>query len=130
MTTPKNAPVDHVRLGAIQAAIWANETDSGLRYSVTFERRYFDAKAEEWKSSGSYNRDDLLVLAKAADLAHSRIHELQTLSRAKQPETADEADASETQSPPPAHAAGGASASDSSTPTRAARTRSRSGAGR
>jgi len=129
MTTPKNVPADHVRLGAIQAAIWANESENGLRYSVTFERRYFDAKANDWKSSGSYNRDDLLVLAKAADLAHSRIHELQALSKAKQPEAADEADASETQSPPPAHAAGGASASNS-TATRAARAKPRAGAGR
>ena len=130
MTTSKNAPVDHIRLGAVQAAIWANDTENGVRYSATFERRYFDAKANDWKSSGSYNRDDLLVLAKVADLAHSRIHELQALTKAKQLEASDEVDAPETQSPPPAHAAGGASASDASTTTRAGRARSRSGAGR
>ena len=53
----------------IRAAIWANDTESGTRYNVTFERSYRDG--ENWKSTHSFGRDDLLVLAKAADLAHT-----------------------------------------------------------
>ena len=132
MTTSKNAPVDHVRFGGIQAAIWRNDTENGPRYSVTVDRRYFDEKEQKWKSTSSFNRDDLPLVGKAVDLAHTKIYELQSADRAasRQDGSADQADASETQSPPPAQAAGGASASDSSTPTRAARAKSRSGAGR
>jgi hypothetical protein len=38
---------------------------------VTFERVYKDG--EEWKSSHSYTRDDLLALAKLADWAFTWI---------------------------------------------------------
>lgn len=105
----KTTPVDHVRLGAISAAIWANDTDSGVRYGVTLERRYFDQKTEKWNSSTTFNRDDLLVLAKVADLAHSRIHDLQAASRSQDREQQDDGD--NTQSSPPARRAGGTFAS-------------------
>ena len=44
------------------------------------ERRYTDAN-DEWQSSKSFGRDELLVLAKAADLANSRVYELQSADR-------------------------------------------------
>jgi hypothetical protein len=69
---PRNAPPVHeVRIGLIKAAIWANKTDDGVRHNVTFERSYRDG--EEWKTTSSFGRDDLLVLAKVADLAHTWI---------------------------------------------------------
>ena len=58
-------------MGAIKAAIWKNDTQSGVRYNVTFSRLYKDG--DEWKSTDSFGRDDLLVLAKVADQAHSWI---------------------------------------------------------
>ena len=70
---PKDKPVHEVRLGAIKAAIWRNDTPNGVRFNVTFARLYRDA--DEWKSTDSFGRDDLLVLAKVADQAHSWIHE-------------------------------------------------------
>ena len=70
----KNPPVGKVRVGLITASIWANETDKGTFHNVTFERRYKDAQGN-WQSSHSYNADDLLALAKAADLAHTKIVE-------------------------------------------------------
>ena len=66
-----NKPAHEVRLGAIKAAIWKNDTQSGVRYNVTFSRLYKDG--DEWKSTESFGRDDLLVLAKVADQAHSWI---------------------------------------------------------
>ena len=69
----KTPPVDKVRVGLVTASIWKNQTEKGVFYNVTFERRYKDGDA--WKSSHSYNADDLLALAKAADLAHSKIVE-------------------------------------------------------
>ena len=72
-TEAKQAPVAKVRVGLISASIWENKTDKGNFYNVTFERRYKDG--DQWKSSHSYNADDLLALAKAADLAHTKIVE-------------------------------------------------------
>jgi len=69
----KQKPVHEVRLGAIKAAVWKNDTQNGVRYNTTFSRLYKDG--EEWKTTDSFGRDDLLVLAKVADRAHSWIHE-------------------------------------------------------
>ena len=65
-----------VRLGGIKAAIWQNQTEAGLRYNVTFERLYH--QEGEWRSTTSFGRDDLLLLGKVADLAHSWIIEPET----------------------------------------------------
>jgi len=73
-TQTKTPPVAKIRIDLISASIWKRKTDKGTFYNVTFERRYKDG--EQWKSSHSYNADDLLALAKAADLAHSKIVEL------------------------------------------------------
>jgi hypothetical protein len=70
---PKKGPVEKIRVGLITASIWENKTEKGTFHNVTFERRYKDG--DQWKSSHSYNADDLLALAKAADLAHSKIIE-------------------------------------------------------
>lgn len=70
---PKNPPVAKIRVGLITASIWENQTEKGVFHNVTFERRYKDG--DQWKSSHSYNADDLLALAKAADLAHTKIVE-------------------------------------------------------
>jgi len=67
----KNKPLHEVRLGAIKAAIWENQNGEVTRYSVTFSRLY--RQDEEWKSTDSFGRDDLLLLRKVADQAHSWI---------------------------------------------------------
>ena len=59
-------PVHEVRIGRIKAAIWANEGDNGTWFNVTVSRSYKDG--DEWKSSSSFGRDELLTLAKVADL--------------------------------------------------------------
>jgi hypothetical protein len=69
----KNRPVHEVRLGAIRASIWENNVGETTRYNVTVSRIYKDG--EQWKSTESFGRDDLLVLAKVADRAHSWICE-------------------------------------------------------
>ena len=66
-------PVHEVRLGKVKAAIWRNETDLGARYSVTISRIY---KTESgWESSGSFGRDELPLVGKVADMAHSWIYQ-------------------------------------------------------
>src|SRR6516165_7570693 len=70
---PKQRPAQTIRYGRLKAAIWRQESDKGPWYSVAFARSYRD-QADNWQSSGSFGRDDLLVLAKLADQAHSWIH--------------------------------------------------------
>ena len=70
--TPKQKPIHEVRISLIKAAIWRNETEnSGVRYNVTFSRIYKDG--DTWNSTDSFGRDDLLLLAKVVDQAHSWI---------------------------------------------------------
>ncbi len=69
----KARPVHEVRLGRIKAAIWENETQNGARHNVTFSRIYRDG--EQWKDSTSFGRDDLPLISKVADQAHTWIFE-------------------------------------------------------
>ena len=56
------------------SAIWANETEAGTRYNVTVSRLYKDDE-QQWRTSESFGRDDLLLLAKVIDGAHTWITE-------------------------------------------------------
>jgi hypothetical protein len=66
-----NKPAHEVRIGMIRATLWANETEHGTRYNVTPSRLYKDG--EQWKDSSSFGQDDLLLLAKVLDAAHTWI---------------------------------------------------------
>lgn len=65
----KRKPAKEVRIGSVKAAIWSNEAEQGPRSNVTFERLY--REGDTWKSTSSFGRDDLLVLAKVADHGHT-----------------------------------------------------------
>ncbi len=67
----KAKPIHEVRLGRVKAAVWKNDTEVGVRFNVTFTRLYKDG--DGWKSTDSFGRDDLLLLGKVADQAHSWI---------------------------------------------------------
>ena len=92
MQNTKTKPINEVRLGHIMAAVWRNETDSGVRYNVTFSRLYKDG--DQWKSTDSFGRDDLLLLGKVADQTHSWIctqqQEEQNAAKAPVPKEDDE----------------------------------------
>ena len=68
-----NKPVHEIRLGRIRAAIWANETKVGVRHNVDVECLY--TGGDEWKSTKSYGRDDLPLVSKVSDMAHTWIFE-------------------------------------------------------
>ena len=68
-------PIHEIRMGRIKAAIWQNETDNIIRYNVTFGRLF--KEGESWRQTESFGRDDLPVLAKVADQAHSFIFQKQ-----------------------------------------------------
>ena len=71
---PKDRPVHEIRLGRIKAVVWGNETEGGvIRHNVQLRRIYKDG--DEWKQSDSFGRDDLPLIAKVADMAHTWIHQ-------------------------------------------------------
>ena len=71
MSKSKQQPAHEIRMGAIKAAVWENQTTNGTRHNVTVSRIYKDG--EEWKQTESFGRDDLPLLAKVVDLAHTWI---------------------------------------------------------
>ena len=77
-----NPPVQTIRYGSVRAAIWRNIVDNGNAsrplYCVTFSRSYRDGE-NNWKESSSFGADDLLLLAKAADEAHTWIARQKTI---------------------------------------------------
>ncbi len=73
MAEGSNKPVHEIRLGRIKAAVWANDTEHGVRHGVTLCRIYKDGN--QWKETTSFGRDDLLVVAKIVDHANTWIYE-------------------------------------------------------
>jgi hypothetical protein len=69
----KNPPVHEIRLGFIKVSIWRNDTRSGERHNITASRLFKDG--DTWRSSDHFGRDDLLLLCKAIDQAHSWIYQ-------------------------------------------------------
>ena len=67
-------PVHEVRMGRVRAAVWENETKNGSMHNVTLSRLYKDDN-DNWADSTSFGRDDLPLLAKVADQAHTWIFE-------------------------------------------------------
>lgn len=70
-----NLPTHVIRLGKIKATLWANETSNGPRFNVTVGRLYKNGDEVHWKTSDSFGRDDLPLVAKVVDMAHTWIFE-------------------------------------------------------
>jgi hypothetical protein len=66
---PTTKPAHEIRLGRIKATIWANEGESGPWFNVRVARLY--REEEGWKTSTSFGREDLPLVVKVADLAHT-----------------------------------------------------------
>ena len=73
MTQDKARPVHEIRLGRIRAAVWENATQNGTRHNVTVARLYKDG--DKWKDSSSFGREDLPLVMKVLDIAHTWIYE-------------------------------------------------------
>lgn len=83
-----NGPVHEIRNGVVKASIWKNETAKGVFYNTTLERLYRQGK--DWKTSASFSRDQLLVVAMVAQEANGWIYEQSKRDR-KNEAAADEA---------------------------------------
>ena len=61
-------PIEKIRVGAVEAAVWANSSEDGqVRFAVVFSRSY---KVEgEWRNTRSFGFRELPQLEKAVSLA-------------------------------------------------------------
>ena len=75
MVTSNSKPAAELRIGAVKATVWENGIGGITRHNITFSRLYKDD--DQWKTTQTFGRNDLLVLAKVADQTHSRISEIQ-----------------------------------------------------
>ena len=68
-------PVDRIRRGRVQAAIWKQTSDKGTFYNFTLQRSYKDNDGN-YHSTSSFSLQDALLVAKVADMADGRIRKL------------------------------------------------------
>lgn len=69
----KQKPAYVIRFGRIKATVWAHGSPNGLWYSVQACRVY--KEGDQWKQSDSFGRDDLPLVCKALDQAHTWIYQ-------------------------------------------------------
>ncbi|MCY3846446.1 MAG: hypothetical protein OXH69_23220 [Acidobacteria bacterium] len=77
-------PAAEVRLGRIKAVIWANAGEDGERWHTVQLTRLYRDEDGQWRSTHGFRRDDLLLVAKVADLAHSKVCELAAANPARE----------------------------------------------
>jgi hypothetical protein len=68
-----NAPVFSCRHRALKAAVWRNETETGPMFNTTVSRSYKKEGDDEWKESGSFGYDDVLIVAELLRTCHGFI---------------------------------------------------------
>jgi hypothetical protein len=73
-------PAAKINLFPVSVAIWANKTDKGVFYNATIASRYKDTDGK-WKNSVSLGENELLLGAKALDLAHTEVLKLRASER-------------------------------------------------
>ena len=81
---PAAAPVQTLRLGRLKAAVWENGSDGRTFYNVTFARTYL-GEDKKLHDTDSFGRDDLLLLSKLADQAHTFVCERLAARKADEP---------------------------------------------
>jgi hypothetical protein len=64
-----NPPAHTIRFGLIKGSVWRNQTRAGDRYTITVVRLF--KNGDRWTKSTRFGRDDLPLVAKICDLAHT-----------------------------------------------------------
>ena len=73
-------PAHVIRYGLIKACIWQNQTRNGERFTITINRLF--KNGDQWKESQRFGRDDLLLVSKVADEAHSWVYQQKSTTNA------------------------------------------------
>ena len=75
MANINNKPVHQIRLSAIRAAVWLNQSRKTGEswFTVTVSRSYRDG--EDLKDTATFRRDDLPIVSKVVEMAYTWIWE-------------------------------------------------------
>ncbi|MEM7345299.1 MAG: hypothetical protein AAF485_13755 [Chloroflexota bacterium] len=71
----QNHPLHPIRVGAIKAAIWQNQSENGRPYFTTSLTRNYRDSDGNWHETTSHFPDDLPRVELAAKKAYEFIHE-------------------------------------------------------
>ena len=74
-------PDAEIRFGKIKAAIWRTDSATGARFNITIERLYKNDQGK-WAFTPQFGVEDLLLVAKVADQAHTYIHSQKQFEKA------------------------------------------------
>ena len=66
-----NGPAFSCRHRALKATVWRNELENGPMVNTTVSRSYKDG--DDWKESGSFSFDDILIVAELLRTCHGFI---------------------------------------------------------
>lgn len=80
-------PIHVIRFGLIKGEIFVRRSPSGDRFNVIITRLF--RNGDSWSESKQFGRDDLLVVAKIADLAHSYIFQIAHGNKSRREEETD-----------------------------------------
>ena len=79
----KPLPVHRIIKGPIEVAVWANETETSVRFAATLHRSYRIADGS-WRTTRSMDRDSLLIAAESLREASQWIYAEEQRRRAKE----------------------------------------------
>lgn len=81
----KQRPTHEIRMGAVKASIWSNASSNGGSFLTASFHTLYRNQDGDWRSSSSFGREDLLLLAKVANEVHTYMV-LQTAAAASEAE--------------------------------------------
>jgi len=81
-TASNPPPAARVRVGNLQASIWARPTDARTFFDISFQRSYRDQNGH-WKNTQSFDLTGLLALHRAVGLTIGKVLELQSAGRVR-----------------------------------------------
>lgn len=64
-----NPPVKRFKLRRVECAVWARPHEDGTRYSITFQKSYYDNEAEAYVNSGSFFPEEAALIPVLAQQA-------------------------------------------------------------
>jgi hypothetical protein len=68
----KKQPVHEIRIGTIKVNIWCKKTRTGHKHTLNVVRLY--RNGDVWIESSRFSRDDVPLLRKVLDAAHTWIY--------------------------------------------------------
>lgn len=82
MTKSNNPPIERIKEGNLEIAIWANRTKKGTRYTTDGVVRSYTDSEGNWKKTRSLSDGEILRAGRLLNLAFTRIGTLKVTETA------------------------------------------------